>query len=125
MALQTVFATPWVDSPHVRGTSDLIRSCVLTLLACVYTALHLNVPRKQGIWAMLRSKLRWTLLGLLAPEIVLFCAASQFVEVVTMKHRMQSILKTRLDTLEMDSPEFRELRCYVDEVGTLYSTTRR
>lgn len=32
-----------------RGTSDFLWSCLLTLLACIYTPIHLNIqPRGTG-----------------------------------------------------------------------------
>ncbi|KAK3947874.1 hypothetical protein QBC32DRAFT_195255, partial [Pseudoneurospora amorphoporcata] len=37
-------APPWVSSPNVRGTGDIIISCLVTLIACAYTAIHPTVP---------------------------------------------------------------------------------
>jgi len=36
----------WQSDPNNRGTFTLVSSCVLTLIICVYSALHLNVPRR-------------------------------------------------------------------------------
>ena len=33
----------WQPEPHVRGTSQILASCLLTLSLCVWNALHLNV----------------------------------------------------------------------------------
>jgi hypothetical protein len=44
--LRNLVAPAWVGSPNVRGSMDILRSCILTLVACIYTALHLDVPRK-------------------------------------------------------------------------------
>src|SRR4051812_33110876 len=43
-ALHSTIAPSWVSAPNIRGTSDILYSCLLTLFACIYTALHLNVP---------------------------------------------------------------------------------
>jgi hypothetical protein len=45
----------------------------------VYTALHLNVPQ-QGTskTRLLMRKLKWALIGILAPEVVLFNAWTQW-----------------------------------------------
>jgi len=42
--------------------------------------LHLNVPVETGKLRALATKGRWVLIGLLAPEVVLYLACSQFLE---------------------------------------------
>jgi hypothetical protein len=79
--LRTEPAPPWASSATYRGTTDILWSCLLTLLACVYTAIHLNVPPAN--WGRLRSlwrKLQWVGMALFAPELVLFIAYSQYSE---------------------------------------------
>ncbi|KAK0735362.1 hypothetical protein B0T21DRAFT_367587, partial [Apiosordaria backusii] len=56
------------------------RSCIITLLACVYTALHLNIPTHKGKFWTLLSKAKWVFAGLIAPELVLYLATSQYIE---------------------------------------------
>lgn len=78
----------WFTVPNLRSTFDLIRSCILTLLLCVWTAIHLNIPgyeaRKQkGAFKWFRKlakKLLWMLVGLVAPEVVLYIAWNQFIQ---------------------------------------------
>ena len=36
----------YVEDPNGRGTASLVISCLLTLVLCVRSALHLNVPQK-------------------------------------------------------------------------------
>lgn len=78
-ALRTTIVTSWVPSPELRGTISILQSCLLTLVACVYTALHLNVPRKTDWKHVLLTKLKWVVLTVLAPEVVLFSAAEQLM----------------------------------------------
>ena len=79
--LHTEISPPWVSSSKTRGTSDILWSCLITLAACVYNALHLNVPpAKEGKSRFYRRKLKWVAVALFAPEIVLFCAFTQFLE---------------------------------------------
>lgn len=70
----------WYEPPNFRGTWDLILSCVLTLTICVWSALHLNVPCEDS---KLRDRntrrLRWILLGIFAPELVVSTAFGQFL----------------------------------------------
>lgn len=72
-------APPWMPSATTRGTADIIYSCVFTISLCVYTALHLNIPLNgENIrWQYLR-KAKWTLIGIIAPELVLYSAFDQF-----------------------------------------------
>lgn len=64
-----------------RGTFDILWSCLLTLLACIYSAIHLNVPfPKTSPWRLLVRKMKWTALALFAPEILLYTAAIQFLD---------------------------------------------
>lgn len=76
-ALNTILAPQWVSAPLLRGASSILWSCLSTLIACVYTALHLNVPTDTSTWAMLKLKGLWVTIALLAPEIVVYMAISQ------------------------------------------------
>lgn len=73
----TDHTTPWVASPTVRGSWDLLSSCIITISLCAWTALHLNVPEhgtasRQWLW-----KTKWLVLGLVAPEMVVYAAWRQ------------------------------------------------
>lgn len=45
----------YVQGPNVRGSLQIVWSCLATLIACTYTVLHLNVPvqrdGKDGAYA--------------------------------------------------------------------------
>jgi hypothetical protein len=80
-ALRTVFISSWMPPAKVRGTSDVLWSCVVTLSLCVYTAIHLNVPpADEGYFAFWRRKTKWVLLAIFAPEIVVYTAFQQWSE---------------------------------------------
>ncbi|KAK7413930.1 hypothetical protein QQX98_007197 [Neonectria punicea] len=79
-AFQTIQAPVWVADPEIRGTTTILWSCIITLVACIYTALHLNVPANTRKMAMFGEKLKWVLIGLIAPEVVLYLASSQFLD---------------------------------------------
>ena len=79
-ALRTIPAPSFVGTPEIRGTMTILWSCIITLIACLYTALHLNVPGDTKALPMLREKFKWVIIGLVAPEIVLYLASSQFLE---------------------------------------------
>ena len=70
----------WYSAPNFRGTWDLIASCVLTLVICVWSALHLNVPVKDSKLKYRNiRRLRWILLGIFAPEVVVSTAFAQYL----------------------------------------------
>ncbi|KIL86673.1 hypothetical protein FAVG1_09929 [Fusarium avenaceum] len=75
--LRHLVAPAWVSSPNVRGSMDILQSCILTLVACIYTALHLDVPRKTTWQYLLMHKTKYVLLTLFAPEMSVFAAMQQ------------------------------------------------
>ncbi|KAI9739319.1 MAG: hypothetical protein M1834_007532 [Cirrosporium novae-zelandiae] len=72
--LNTEIAPLWVITPGIRGTINILSSCLVTLSLCIYTAIHPNIPSK--FW----TKVKWACIALLAPEIVLYTAWFQFWE---------------------------------------------
>ena len=81
-ALRTEIAPPWVPDPDNRGTWSLLYSCTFTLVLCVWTAIHLNVPsyHESQISRWLR-KLKWVLLAIIAPELGVYTAFEQYFQV--------------------------------------------
>ncbi|EIM80033.1 uncharacterized protein STEHIDRAFT_68897 [Stereum hirsutum FP-91666 SS1] len=59
----------WYSEPSYRGTYSLLSSCVSTLLICVLSAVHLDVPAEHHSrlhkWA---KKAKWVAVGVFAPE---------------------------------------------------------
>ncbi|RMJ15938.1 hypothetical protein CDV36_004382 [Fusarium kuroshium] len=97
--LRAVVVPNWVNSPNVRGTMDILQSCLLTLVACIYTALHLNVPEKTAWYQILWSKTQWVALTLFAPEIVLYMAADQLQRAWALRRKLRD-LQSRSDTVD-------------------------
>ena len=76
---QTAKYVQFIGDPNGRGTLSLIISCVLTLILCVWSALHLNVPsHSQTALASLLTQFRWIVIGVYAPELVVFTAWRQW-----------------------------------------------
>lgn len=92
-ALHNTMAPPWVSSTNLRGSSDILKSCIATLISCVYTAIHLNVPREgaKGWWPSISQKFKWTIAAILAPEIVLYNAVSQFLEARWLRQELRKL----------------------------------
>ena len=72
-------APAYVPDPPGRGTIQLLTTCLVTLLLCIWTAIHLNIlPKtKRTRWGRFKAKLKWAALALFAPEIVVWRAYSQ------------------------------------------------
>lgn len=60
----------WMPEPKSRGTSSILTTCILTLVLCVWTAVHLNIPQYKHAGAQLGRKIGWLVMGMLAPEMV-------------------------------------------------------
>ena len=86
--LRSQIAPAWTSSASYRGTLDIIWSCVLTLTACIYTALHLNISPHTSKQKQLWRKVGWAALTLIAPELVLYIAVEQFIEARDLVNRL-------------------------------------
>ena len=73
------YTRDWVREPQGRGTLSILYTCTFTLILCVYTAIHLNIPPagEARIWQFLR-KVKWAIVAIFAPEVVLFTAIYQY-----------------------------------------------
>ena len=77
-ALRDVIAPAWVSEPSGRGTWSLLYSCAFAIGLSVYSAIHLNVPSSRDHrWTIYLRQAKWTVIAILAPELVLFVAFSQ------------------------------------------------
>ncbi|KAI0198855.1 hypothetical protein F4808DRAFT_472512 [Astrocystis sublimbata] len=61
----------WQSGPTERGTLTLVYSCLITIFACTWTVLHLNVPGlKDGPWEIAIRKAKWMAITILFPEFI-------------------------------------------------------
>ena len=85
----------YISDPSGRGTSSLIISCLLTLVLCVWSALHLNVPapgrtRRQTVL----SNIIWITAGIYTPELVVFTAWRQWSSAKILSRIVRKTYKT-------------------------------
>ncbi|KAH7351243.1 hypothetical protein BKA65DRAFT_536249 [Rhexocercosporidium sp. MPI-PUGE-AT-0058] len=68
----------WQPEPALRGTFTIITTCVITLLLCVYSSVHLNLPainqNRALVWL---RRTGWIFGALFAPEYIIFTAQIQ------------------------------------------------
>ncbi|KAK4184543.1 hypothetical protein QBC35DRAFT_455175 [Podospora australis] len=71
-------APSWVLEPDGRGTFGILRSCIITLALCVYTAIHLNIPGAEDAkTTVYLRKAKWVVIAMFAPELVVYVAWCQ------------------------------------------------
>jgi hypothetical protein len=80
----------FVREDNQRDTISLLISCFATLGLCVYSAVHLNVPRKEEryYWTLLRE-LGWCVIGLFAPELILYTAWRQLASARQLRYEVE------------------------------------
>ena len=62
-----------------RSTSDIVTSCLATIFACTWTAIHPNIPSPvDSRWDIFNRRLVTTIYALLAPEFITLWAYRQY-----------------------------------------------
>jgi hypothetical protein len=89
--LAKLIAPSWVGTANIRSTMGILQSCVVALFACIYTALHLDVPTKTAWHTVLLSKLGWVMVTLFAPEISVYMAIDQLYQARYLKSDLCAI----------------------------------
>jgi hypothetical protein len=87
VANNTALPVGWQKEPEFRGTFRIIWAPLLTLFLCVWTAVHLNLPRnkEKTRWYLLPKRQYWRralwfTIGVFLPEMVAWCALRQYQE---------------------------------------------
>jgi hypothetical protein len=60
----------WHPEPNFRGTFSILSSCWITLILCLWSAVHLNIPAYGEHGKQKWKKLGFVLVGIIAPELV-------------------------------------------------------
>ena len=85
----------YVSEPNVRGTTSLVVSCILTLILCVWSALHLNVPEQDSSRVFhIIQVIRWIITGVYAPELVVFTAWRQWASARLLGKQISELAQT-------------------------------
>ncbi|CAF9931386.1 MAG: hypothetical protein GOMPHAMPRED_005907 [Gomphillus americanus] len=70
----------WTSSPNVRGTTDILFSCFLTIFLCCWVTLCVNVPPPgSGFWDRLKRKILVFFETLSGPEFIFHTSLSQYL----------------------------------------------
>ena len=71
----------WVGESKQRSTFSIISLCFSTLIICIWSTLHFNIPAKR--YTATRRffiQVSWMILALLAPEILLYLAMHEWIK---------------------------------------------
>ncbi|KAF6804569.1 hypothetical protein CSOJ01_10103 [Colletotrichum sojae] len=81
----------WVPSPSTRGTWDIVLSCVVTLFACVYSVLHINIPMNPNNFAIFPTKVRWVVFAMLFPDTIVVMAYAQYSKAQKLQKQLRKL----------------------------------
>ncbi|TFK59365.1 hypothetical protein BDN72DRAFT_865209, partial [Pluteus cervinus] len=63
---------------NMRTLYEIVRSCIFTIAACVYRAIHQNIPDPEAtMWGKFRVRIKMTIYALIAPEAFIWWAMRQ------------------------------------------------
>src|SRR5271170_5773757 len=86
----------FVPDPSGRGTVGLLWSCILMLWPCVWTAIHLHIPRRESkSWQRFLKKLKYAAVTLVFPEFMLTLMVAHFVSAWRFAKEMNKIIASR------------------------------
>jgi len=71
----------WMEEPKLRGTIGIVTICASTLIICVWSTVHFNVPTtRRTPTHRFFTQVLWMLIALLAPEFLLYLAINEWTE---------------------------------------------
>ncbi|KAJ9646205.1 hypothetical protein H2204_000868 [Knufia peltigerae] len=115
----------WQESPNVRGTMDIIWTCLFTVFICVWTAVHLNVPAPPGtdsaidLWL---RRIKWVGNCCIVPEIVMMLAAGQWSFARSCWREMRDILAEQDSQVIMERGDMPVVKTVTDPVVSVTAT---
>lgn len=82
-----------IDPSSSRTTWDIIRSCFVTIFACIWLAVHPNIPRPFTPWYdSTCRRVAFMLFALVAPEMIVAFAIRQWWAAGILAQKYQSKL---------------------------------
>ena len=85
------------DLHHCRTLSNIVWSCVVTLFSCIWIALHPNIPGPDhGSFRIALRRVKLTVIGLIAPELVVALAMRQWFVYRRLTEKYQGELRAIL-----------------------------
>lgn len=86
----------WVESGNGRGTIDILWSCFVIMVLCVWVSTYPNVPSRNDRWYHpIIDKLNLMLIGYLGPDLLCGIAVGQLASA-----RRSVKVRSNIDTVE-------------------------
>ena len=72
----------WVGESKQRSTFGIFSICFSTLIICIWSTLHFNIPAKRYTTThRFFTQVFWMIFALLAPEVLLYLAIHEWIKV--------------------------------------------
>jgi len=89
----------WKGEPEQRGTSGILVICISTLVICVWSTLHFNIPTpRRTPTRRFFTQVLWMVIALIAPELLLLFAIFERTNAAIL------VKKTLASHPELDKP---------------------
>lgn len=69
---------PYAPQPSGRGTIELLTSCTMTIVLCIWTAIHPDIVIVRSSRYSTLYKVYWGLFAVIIPEFLVYCAVAQY-----------------------------------------------
>jgi Na+/alanine symporter len=89
-------AYSWVEEPKQRGTFAILSLCFTTIIICVWSAVHLDIPKtRHSSTHRFLTRVVWMLIALNAPELLLLLAINQRIDAHVLNTRVTKYLQSQ------------------------------
>jgi hypothetical protein len=89
-------AYSWVEEPKQRGTFGILSLCLTTMIICVWSAVHMDIPHtRHSSTRRFLIRVGWMLIALIAPEALLYLAINQRIQAHTLEKRAAKYLQSQ------------------------------
>ncbi|KAG7092515.1 hypothetical protein E1B28_008866 [Marasmius oreades] len=102
--MSSLVSAPNADSTPARTEYQIVWSCITTIFACTWLAIHPNIPSpKDSYWKIISRRAMIMLLGILVPEYTTVWALRQWLAARYIKQQVSSM---------EDVPEWTMTHCF-------------
>ncbi|KZW01080.1 hypothetical protein EXIGLDRAFT_693833 [Exidia glandulosa HHB12029] len=98
----------WQQGSNSRGSYDIVSLCASTLLICVWSAVHVDIPTRQTFQSTYVKRIGWLVVGMVLPEMLVITALGQLI----VARELVKAAQTYLPATQPASPSL--WRIYVD-----------
>lgn len=87
----------WISDSTTRSVYDILSICASTLVICVWSAVHPDIPtRKKSKFKLFAKQVEWMLVGIFIPDLLLYIALCQGISAIMLSRSIYSHLRDRI-----------------------------